>query len=92
MRNFPNCCGVLDGKHIMIVCPDNSGSLFFNYKSFFSIVLLALVDANNKFLVVDIGSYGKEGDAGIFPKSNFGKSISTEVFKFPEPNFYQILM
>lgn len=47
-------------------------------------MLLALVDANNKFLVVDIGSYDKEGDAGIFHKSNFGKSISTGVFKFPE--------
>lgn len=35
--------------------------------------------------MVDIGSYGKEGDAGIFPKSNFSKSISTGVFKFPEP-------
>lgn len=85
MWNFPNCCGAIDGKHIRIVCPDNSGSLFFNYKSFFSIVLLALVDANNKFLVVDIGAYGKEGDAGIFPKSNLGQSISTGEFKFPEP-------
>lgn len=85
MWNFPNCCGAVDGKHIRIVCPDNSGSLYFNYKSFFSVVLLALVDAHNKFLVVDIGSYGKEGDAGIFPKSNLGKSISTGEFKFPEP-------
>lgn len=85
MWNFPNCCGAIDGKHIRVVCPDNSGSLYFNYKSFFSIVLLAVVDANNKFIVVDIGSYGKEGDAGIFPKSNLGKLISTGQFKFPEP-------
>jgi len=40
---------------------------------------------NNKFIVVDIGSYRKEGDAGIFPKSNLGKLISTGQFKFPEP-------
>lgn len=85
MWNFPNCCGAIDGKHIRIVCPDNSGSLYFNYKSFFSIVLLAVVDANYKFILVDIGSYGKEGDAGIFPKSNFGKLISAGQFKFPEP-------
>jgi len=83
--NFPNCCGAIDGKHIRIVCPADSGSMYFNYKSFFSIVLLALVDTNYKFLFVDIGSYGKEGDAGIFPKSNLGKLISSGEFPFPEP-------
>lgn len=46
---------------------------------------LALVDTNYKFLVVDTGAYGKEGDARIFPKSNLGKSISTGEFKFLEP-------
>ena len=29
--NFPNCIGTINGKHIMIQCLFNSGSLFFNY-------------------------------------------------------------
>lgn len=81
---YPNCVAAIDGKHVRLVAPSNSGSLFFNYKGYFSIVLLAMVDANCKFLVVDVGSYGKEGDAGIFAKSQFARLVQNESI-FPPP-------
>jgi hypothetical protein len=82
--HFPRCCGSIDGKHIRIICPSNSGSRYFKYKDFYSIVVFALVDHNYKFLAVDVGSYGTEKDAGIFAKSPFGNNLSKAI-KFPPP-------
>ncbi|XP_008189913.1 uncharacterized protein LOC103311881 [Acyrthosiphon pisum] len=81
--NFPNCVGAIDGKHVRVMCPDQTGSLYFNYKNYFSLVLLAIVDAKYKFLAIDVGSYGKEGDSGIFSKSVMGQRIYTEKFGLP---------
>ena len=41
-----------------------------NFLTIKTVVLLAFVDANYKFVMVDIGSYGREGDSGIIEKSN----------------------
>lgn len=68
---------------MIIQAPGNSGSLFFNYKKTFSIVLLALVDANYKFIAVDIGSYGRNSDGGIFCSSNIGKGLERNKFNIP---------
>ena len=47
--NFSHCLGAIDGKHVVLQCPANTGSSFFNYKGSFSMILLAVVVANYLF-------------------------------------------
>ena len=61
--------------------------MYFNYKYFFSVVLLALVDANYRFLYVDVGASGRCGDAGIFADSSLKKAIDVKVLNLPDAGY-----
>lgn len=89
--NFPHCLGAIDGKHIMIECPKNAGSAYYNYKNFHSIVLLAICDANYCFTFVDIGDYGSTNDASVLSNSAFGQAFEKgpETLETPSPCNYK---
>lgn len=82
--NFPNCIGAIDGKHIRLQKPVNSGSLFFNYKNFFSIVLLAIADADYCFTAIDVGSYGANSDSNILKHSALGEKLNAGNLNIPQ--------
>nr|CAI5842559.1 unnamed protein product [Callosobruchus analis] len=73
--NFPHCIGAIDGKHVVLQAPIGSGSEYFNYKSFFSIVLFALVDADYNFLYANVGCQGRISDGGVFKNTSLWKKI-----------------
>ena len=84
--NVPHACGALDGKHVACRRPRNSGSMYFNYKGFFSIVLMGLVDADYKFLWTDVGGYGHQSDAQIFNASELKECLEDNSIGFPAPD------
>lgn len=85
--NLPNCGGAIDGKHITIRAPSNSGTLFFNYKKTFSIVLMAVCDFQYKFTMVDIGAYGSSHDGGVFEESKLADGLFDGTLNFPQEEF-----
>ena len=83
--NLPHVIGALDGKHIRIQCPEGTGTLFHNYKGYFSIVLLAVCDASYNFTLIDIGQYGSNNDSGVLARSEIGQRFASGSMHLPAP-------
>lgn len=82
--NFPRCCGAIDGKHVQIKCPPNSGSSFYNYKGTYSIILFAMVDAAYCFRFIDVGGNGRASDSAIFRDSTLNIALQKNLLHFPD--------
>ena len=78
---MPHVTGVIDGKHVRIKCPKDTGSLYYNYKGFFSLVLLVICDADYCFTLFDVGQYGSGG----LIHSNMGGYFEDHSNNIPQP-------
>ena len=65
--------------------PKNTEALYHNYKGFFSIVMLALVDGQYKFRWVDAGTEGSCSYGQIFNASQLKRRIEDDRIGFPDP-------
>jgi hypothetical protein len=79
--NFPNCCGAIDGKHCQIKRPDNS-SEFYNYKGSYSIILFTLVDADCRFVFIDVVSNGRVNDGAVFRNSTLNSAMENNLLNW----------
>lgn len=81
LANFPHCLGAVDGKHIRIINP--LGFMYYNYIGYSSVVIMAVADANYRFVYVDIGSYGKDCDSSVFKRSSLWTSVIDNNLEIP---------
>ena len=85
--NFPHVIGAIDGKHIACRCPPGTGSTYYNYKRFFSVILLAIVTSDYKFLWIDTSGCGSSSDAQIYNNSEIPDALSkNDIVGFPQPD------
>ncbi|XP_042212587.1 protein ALP1-like [Homarus americanus] len=84
--NFPHCIGAIDGKHVEITKPPGSGSYYYNYKHSFSVVLMAVVNADYEYMMVDVGTNGRVSDRSIFANTKFCKQLKEKTLHIPEPS------
>lgn len=76
----------MDGKHVMLQAPINTGSDYFNYKGFFSIVFLGVVDANYCFMYVSVGCQGRLSDGGVYNNSTLKELLANSTLNLPGPS------
>ncbi|XP_028393182.1 protein ANTAGONIST OF LIKE HETEROCHROMATIN PROTEIN 1-like [Dendronephthya gigantea] len=81
---LPNCLGAIDGKHVRILHPPNSGSDYFNYKGYYSLVLMAVVGPNSEFIFADVGCQGRISDRGVLRNTIFYKALQSNKLNIPE--------
>ena len=75
----------MDGKHITLQAPAKSKSYYFNYKNYFSIVLLALVDADYEFTYIDVVCNGRVPDGGVLKNSTLNEALINNYLYIPPP-------
>ena len=82
---FPNAYEAIDSKHIALFHPRDIALEFYNYKGFYSLVLMATVDYNYKFVYVDVGCQGRISVGGVFRNTSFCKALENGQLNLPDP-------
>ncbi len=75
----------MDGQHVVMQAPPLSGSPFLNYKGTHSIVLMAVINNDYEFIILDIGEAGRQSDCGVFANGHIGYAMNNELLGLPAP-------
>lgn len=77
---YPMCVGAVDGTHIAIKPPKGAESDYYNYKKYHSILMLAAVNSDLKFIYVNVGAPGRCNDASVYNRSGLAQVIKCDIY------------
>ncbi|CAM4714914.1 unnamed protein product [Leuciscus chuanchicus] len=76
--------GVLKDEHLKTLTTKME-STYYNYKSRFSVVHMAVVDADYKLMYANVGVQGRVSDGGIFDQLDFRATMNRDQLNVPTP-------
>ncbi|XP_077509345.1 uncharacterized protein LOC144120619 [Amblyomma americanum] len=83
MTGFPQAMGALDGCHFPLSPPHLNAEDYRNYKGWYSVILLAVVDHKYRFRYVSAGSPGRCHDSHVYSQSDLAETVERPLFKTP---------
>ena len=79
----------MDEKYIRLQRPTLSGSNYYKYKGFYSIVLLAISDVKYSFILHDTGQLGSNNDSGVLANSGIMEIVEGNKLGLTSPSAYK---
>ncbi|XP_075734032.1 uncharacterized protein LOC119165503 [Rhipicephalus microplus] len=83
VSDFPQAVGALDGCHFPVSPPQEHATDYYNYKGWYSIILLALVDHKYRFRFINVGAPGRCHDSHVYQMSSLSGMVKGPLFKAP---------
>ncbi|KAL1448135.1 hypothetical protein MTO96_044146 [Rhipicephalus appendiculatus] len=80
---FPQAIGALDGCHFPVSPPKENATDYRNYKGWYSMILLALVDHKYMFRYINVGSPGRCHDSYVYQRSQLAGAVQGPLFRQP---------
>ena len=80
-KGFPGAIGAVDGCHIRIPRPSENEHAYVNRKHYHSIVLMAVVDDQCRFMDICVGWPGSVHDSRVFKNSPLGMKLTSPQFR-----------